>query len=180
MKVSSIISFWFLMSFVHVTVVGGAGIPTSVLVSKYPLYDGIIMPEGQEEQIGISDTNHLPAEEQPPLTRNRRQLFPAELNPKIGAIIRSLDENDCIGRFFCELGCDTKIFGPLGELINTAMMFVNHQETMAARPYKIGQEKGLQGCTMKCDSNMLHKIIRYANRQLFTKPEKTKKPPKHL
>lgn len=171
MKFSTITTIPIVVFYLNASIVLAAMVSDTAPVDPFSANEAISELEGPEDG---SDINTVQFEENLPHTRNRRQLFPAELNPKIGGIIRSLDENDCIGRFFCELGCDTKIFGPLGELVNTAMMFINHKDTMAAKPYKIGQELGMDGCTMKCDSNMLHKIIRYANRQLFTKPSKTR------
>jgi len=143
------------------------------MVSEYKPNKEIVE---SDEESGLMDTTKHQGEI--PHMRFRRQLLTADINPKIGELIRSLDDHDCIGRFFCELGCDTKIFGPIGELINTAMMFINHGNTMASKPYRIGQELGFHGCTMKCDSDMLHKVARYANNQLFIRPKKHASKPK--
>ncbi|XP_003738801.1 uncharacterized protein LOC100898628 [Galendromus occidentalis] len=80
--------------------------------------------------------------------------------------LKSIDDEKCIRRFFCELGADQSNFGNVGQVTNMLIMMGGlPRKSWALDMYDAGQN-GKQ-CPKTCNRHELMKTIGYLERQFF-------------
>jgi len=109
--------------------------------------------------------------------RSKRDVgfgFP-KINPRLITYVRSIDEQKCLERFFCELGHNESTFGNVGNLVRTGLLFTGptFDKTWFIKAFRDGQRKGLGACPVQCNSSDLHKMVRYLDKQIFYEEKKT-------
>lgn len=92
-----------------------------------------------------------------------------QLNPKLFDFLRSMDDDRCFERFFCELGSNSEVFGKFGNNVEMMMLFSRPPgDSWYMRAYNLGKKgKTSDVCPTKCNSRELHKMVRFVEKQIF-------------